>query len=594
MDIQRVREQAIAELRRKIEVSQTQGNGIGLERLLHELQAHELELQIQNEELRKTQLALERSRDAYAELFDCAPIGYLILSKVGLVTDINLTGSALLNRERKQIIGYPFEHFLAGEDRSAFRDHLLRARQERRKAVLEVRLTVGGGREALPVQLCTVPVADPADGLLFRTALIDIGERVAAEAALRETHEQLERRVVARTAELQAANEGLQAEIMERNRLAQELRRRMEELAEIDRQKDEFLAMLAHELRNPLAAIVNASELLRRGGGEDPNIRARICQVIRNQANHLTHLLDDLLDVARVTRGTIRIHMEAVDLGDIVVQAVETHRAMLDGCRHRLAVELPSRPLRVYADPIRCAQIVSNLIHNAAKFTDPGGDITVSLATENGEATVRVKDNGIGIPPESLARVFSLFTQEDQSLSRSRGGLGIGLSLVRKLVDMHGGRVEARSDGIGRGSEFTIRLPLAEPQEDPESLPAAAEAARRVLIVDGHRAFADALAALLRNIGYAVQVCYTGDEGLAAVRREPPDITLLDIGLPNLDGWEIARRLRADSALPPRGRLIALRGYGRADDSDLSAEAGSDQPPVKPMDLDRLLELLAG
>lgn len=433
--------------------------------LLHEVQVYEAELEIQNHELRVAQSALEASRDRYADLFDFSPVGYVILDGRGVIRQINLTGAAMLGRQRIELVGYPLIHFVAREDRRELLSYLRHCKRRGNAAVTaELRLLVrDDGR--LPVELYTAAKPGKEGGSEFRISMVGIAERKAAETELRRARDELECRVVERTAQLEAVNASLRAEIAERERLTEELRRRNEELAEADRHKDDFMAMLAHELRNPLSAIANAGAILKRhthGKGTE-DVCARVSQIIDRQTSHFRVMLDDLLDVARVTRGKVVLKRETVPLSEIVRQAVETHRGLIDAHHHQLSVAVTRAPVYLEADFTRCVQVIGNLLHNAAKFTPAGGRIEVAARREGGEAVVRVRDNGVGIPAELLGRIFEPFTQEDRSLARSTGGLGIGLALVRRLAEMHGGRVEAASAGPGRGSEFTVRLPVAEP-----------------------------------------------------------------------------------------------------------------------------------
>jgi PAS domain S-box-containing protein len=605
-------EKAETELQEKIEsLVPEYGNGQSLEdlrermkHLLHEVQVYEQELEIQNQELREAQAALEKSRDGYVNLFDFAPVGYVTLSDRGVIKDINLTAAGLLGRERGYLVGFPFIHFVAREDRTAFLAHLRRCRHKGGRAITDLLLDTRDG-EALPVQLYSVSALGEGAGGSIRTAITDIRERKKAEADLRRARRELERRVEKRTAELREANELLMAEIVERGRLEQELRRRMQELAEADRHKDEFLAMLAHELRNPLAAIANAGEVLRRQAGNEAGPSGRIARIIKTQAAHLQHLLDDLLDVARVTRGKIVLHKNLVEVSAIVNQAVETHRALIEGRGQRLAVTLSPNPMYLDADPTRCVQIVGNLLHNAAKFTGPGGEITLTVTREDGEAVIRVRDNGAGIPSKLIGHIFDLFTQEDRSLARSTGGLGIGLALVRRLTEMHGGRVEAASPGTGQGSEFTVRLPVANRTPEArdcselnfgesgswECATGASRTGHLVVIVDDNADYADSLGNLLEMAGYETKVFYDGGAALQFVRQHRPDIVLLDIGMPGMDGYEVARRLRAETGFENLC-LIAISGYGADEDRRRSREAGFDHHLVKPVDMDVLRGLL--
>jgi PAS domain S-box-containing protein len=384
----------------------------------------------------------------------------------------------------------------------------------------------------------------------------------------------------------------------ERQRLEEELRQRLEELAAADRTKDEFLAMLAHELRNPLAAIANAGHLLDRKGGSDPG-SGEMLAMIGRQIRHLSRLVDDLLDVSRFSRGRIELRQEPVELRRAVEGAVETARPLIEQRRHRLTVALPEEPLWIEADLTRIEQILANLLHNAAKFTEPGGEISLAAEPQGSEVLLRVRDTGAGIDPGLLPRIFDLFVQEERSLARSQGGLGIGLTLVRTLVERHGGTIEAASEGPGRGSEFRVRLPLIHPPAPPERAAAAREIREaggtpaRVLLVEDNLDAAMALGELLRIWGHPVEMAHDGVAALQAAREVRPEVVLLDIGLPGMDGYEVASRLRATPGLE-RVRLIALTGYGQEADRRRSSLAGFDHHLVKPVDLEHLRGLLAG
>jgi signal transduction histidine kinase len=368
--------------------------------------------------------------------------------------------------------------------------------------------------------------------------------------------------------------------------------RQGEELREADRRKDEFLAMLAHELRNPLAPIRNGLGILRMAG-DDRAVAQRTHDMMSRQVDHLGRLVDDLLDVSRITRGKVELRMEAVDLNAVLARAAEAARPLIDARRHRLIVTQPGRPVRVSADPTRLAQVVGNLLTNAAKYSEERGRIDLSLE-ENGEAIIRVRDTGLGIPADMLPRVFDLFTQVGRTLDRSDGGLGIGLTLVKSLVELHGGTVSAASEGPGRGSEFTVRLPKLARSETSDAGPAAAPeqiTPRRVLIVDDNPDAGDSLATLLEMTGHQVAVARSGPQGLEAAARLRPEVAVLDLGLPGMNGYELAGRLRAE----PFGRdvtLVALTGYGQEDDRRRSREAGFDHHLTKPADLDALTAIL--
>ncbi len=364
-----------------------------------------------------------------------------------------------------------------------------------------------------------------------------------------------------------------------------------EELKEASRRKDEFLAMLAHELRNPLAPVLNAVEILRRRGGADPTVAA---EVIGRQVQHMKRLLDDLLDVARVSQGKIQLRKEMLELGAVLSQAVEISRPLLDKKKQQLAIAIPARPLPVEGDPTRLAQIFANLLNNAAKYTDVGGHVSLTASAEDGQAVVRVRDDGVGMSPEMIEHAFELFTQADRSLDRAQGGLGIGLTMVKSLVQMHGGSVQASSEGLGKGSELVVRLPLcAAPEEAIAAAPASAEASRplRTLVVDDNVDGASSLALLMEMLGHEAAVAHDGPEALEMALASRPDLVLLDIGLPGMDGYEVAARLRQAGLASTV--LAALTGYGREEDLARSREAGFDHHLVKPVDISTLQKVLA-
>jgi PAS domain S-box-containing protein len=397
-------------------------------------------------------------------------------------------------------------------------------------------------------------------------------------------------------------------DVSEQRRLEDELRKHARELAEADTRKNEFLAMLGHELRNPLAPIRNAVKIMKQRGSDDPTLCwAR--DVIDQQMRQVAHLVDDLLEISRVTRGKVRLQREVVDVATIVQYAVESSRPIIDRHRHRLSIGMPSAPYLVDADPVRMAQVLSNLLNNAAKYTAEGGQIRLVVSADAGNVQFRVRDNGIGIPAEMLARVFDLFTQIDHSLDRSQGGLGLGLTLVRSLVEMHGGSVRAASDGLGKGSEFTVILPLhipgatngaAEPPLAPATAPARSAAraarntfrARKVLVVDDNYPSAKSLEMLLQIEGHEVQVVHDGPAALQAVQLHRHEVVLMDIGLPGMDGYEVARRLRQAPELDGLF-LVAITGYAEDEARRRSRDAGFDRHMVKPVDPDEILSLLA-
>ena len=364
-----------------------------------------------------------------------------------------------------------------------------------------------------------------------------------------------------------------------------------------DRRKDEFLAMLAHELRNPLAPISNAVHILQMSEKDPAKLKWAI-EVIGRQLRQLVRLVDDLLDVSRITRGKIELKIESIDATQVVAAAIETSRPFVDALEHTLTVLLPPEPLLVKGDFARVAQILANLINNAAKYTNEGGRIAVTAAREGANVVFRVRDTGIGIPADLLSSIFEPFTQIDRTLARSQGGLGIGLTLVRRLVEMQGGRVFASSDGPDQGSEFTVSLPAASPAQRAKGdsgesgRTAAAALDLCVLVVDDNHDVAESTAVLLRLAGCEVHLAHDGEEALRLVPRVRPDAVLLDIGLPRMNGYEVAERIRSD----PENRdilIVAVSGYGQQEHRLRSKQAGFDQHVVKPIDPTALSGLLA-
>jgi len=426
----------------------------------------------------------------------------------------------------------------------------------------------------LPVLVLTRPGADSADARLAVSALgnVTLLERPVRVATLVST---------VRTA------------LRARERQYQ-IRRQLAELRDADQRKDEFLATLGHELRNPLSPLITSLELLKMSGPADPGI-ARAVGVMQRQVSHLVRLVDDLLEVSRITRGLIEVQREPVNLGEVLAAAVETSRPVIEASEHRLTVSLPDEPMIVLGDGVRLTQVFANLLNNASKYTDPGGSIELELAHTEHTAFVSVRDNGIGIDREHLSSVFEMFTQVSRSDRRTQGGLGIGLTLVRSLVALHGGSVTAFSEGSGRGSTFEVRLPLAVVEA---TRPHAANGhkgftGRRMLVVDDNQDATETLQTLLESLGATVAAACNGREALAQFERFAPEVVLLDIGMPGMDGCEVARRIRA----LPAGRrtpLIAVTGWGQQEDIRRCFEAGFDHHLVKPLDVDRLWEIIVG
>lgn len=384
--------------------------------------------------------------------------------------------------------------------------------------------------------------------------------------------------------------------VLETNRDITERKDIEESLREAHRQKDEFLAMLAHELRNPLAPVRNGLHILQRANPDKTPVK-QIHAMMDRQLTKLTRIVDDLLDVARITRGQIELREETIDLVPLIVHVLEIVRYQLDSRQHKLALDLPGRPLFVKVDPTRMEQVVENLLANAAKYTPPGGHIEVSLHIVNDEAVLRVRDDGRGIGPEALPHIFDLFVQAERGLDRMEGGLGIGLTLVRRLVELHRGRVEAKSAGLGLGSEFLVYLPLWQGiDESPQDITALQSemvlVPRRVLIVDDNHDAAESTALIVSASGHTVEVAYDGPMALNIAANFKPEVALLDIGLPGMDGYELARRLRSLPGME-KALLVAISGYGTEDDRRASEEAGLDCHLVKPVDPDALAGLLA-
>jgi len=395
-------------------------------------------------------------------------------------------------------------------------------------------------------------------------------------------------------AALQQKAAALEAESNQRAVLESALRSKFDELAEVDRRKDEFLAMLGHELRNPLAPVTTALQIMRIHDGEPTRV-TRSREIIERQIAHMTRLIDDLLDVSRITRGKIELREQPLLLSSVIEQAIESSRPLIEERGHRISVDLPSEPVTFLADPARLSQVFANLLNNAAKYTDVGGRIWLRARVDGNDLVVGVKDDGPGLTQELRDYAFELFMQGPETHARARGGLGIGLTLVRRLVELHGGSVEALSDGPGRGAEFVVRLPLRLPPAPdgaaghapvPASVPR-----RRILVVDDNFDAAEALGELLRDYGHDVMTAHGGPQALDHARLHRPEIVLLDIGMPEMDGYEVAKRIRSELGLGD-ALLVALSGYGEDRHRRLAREAGFDRHVTKPVDVTKLEELL--
>jgi signal transduction histidine kinase len=408
------------------------------------------------------------------------------------------------------------------------------------------------------------------------------------EEEIRQANLQLEQRVHQRTAQLHQLNEALHEEVAERKRAEQALR-------EADRRKDEFLATLAHELRNPLAPLTAATQLI----AAEPERIEQVKQLVgtmSQQLDQLVRLIDDLVDVSRITSGKLRLRSEPAALAEFVKAAVDQSRPLIDASRHTLNILLPAEPLVVQGDNVRLAQIVSNLLINAAKYTPPGGRIDLVARRDGNDVAIAVCDNGIGIPNEMQGRIFDLFAQVDASSTRANGGLGIGLTIVKTLVEMHRGTIRATSEGPGRGSEFSVRLPLVEANAangltapadgDKQPLPVL-----RILLVDDNQSAAHMMGRLLQKLGQDVHVVNSGSDALIRVPQVTPDIIISDVAMPGMSGYDLAREIR-ELTLPCRPYLVAVTGYGQESDRQEALAAGFDRHLTKPVGVETLEQLL--
>jgi PAS domain S-box-containing protein len=421
------------------------------------------------------------------------------------------------------------------------------------------------------------------DGVaLILLSFRDITNRKRTEQALRESESRFRKLFES----MNALYESAQRDLVSRERAEAMLR-------ETDRRKDEFLAVLAHELRNPLAPIRQASAV-SRAQTATADQKAWSHAVIDRQVKHMALLLDDLLDISRVTRGTLSLRKQSTTLTSVIETAIETARPLIETKRHTLKVEIADEPARFEADPLRLSQVLSNLLTNAAKYTDSGGEIRLNAACDAETVTFSVTDNGIGIPEHALTEVFSMFSQVKSAQDRSEGGLGIGLALAKGLIELHHGSLEARSDGMGHGSQFTVKLPrkavsLAPHQSEPAMAPRSVR--RRVLIADDNHDAADSLAMLLRMEGHDVSVVYDGQQAVASIDSFRPEVAVLDIGMPELDGYEVAQRVRT-GPIGSSITLIAVTGWGQALDKSRATAAGFNHHFTKPVELEDLSGML--
>jgi PAS domain S-box-containing protein len=515
----------------------------------------DLSQQQQYEQLVVSKAALLNSEIRYRRLFETAKDGILILDTLsGKITDANPFMSELL--------GYSREHFL---DKQLWQIGLFSDKSANEAEVRKLQHDGYIRYEHLPLET-------------NRQQRVEV--EVVANAYQENQRSSIQCNI---------------RDITQRSRLEKQLQEQALALADLQRRKDEFLAMLSHELRNPLAPITNAVQLLRLHTNED-KLQLQARAIIERQVGQLTRLVDDLLEVSRITTGRIHLQQERVALNGIVECAVETVRPLMNQRKHKLTVSTSMQPIWLYADAARLEQVVVNLLTNAAKYTPDGGHIVLSVQREGDDGVLKVRDTGVGIAPELLPRIFDLFTQAERSLDRSQGGLGIGLALVQRLVEMHGGKVAVYS-ALGHGSEFVVRLPIvltAEPQSptSPAEKPRPTGPSLRVLVVDDNVDTAQSLTMLLRVAGHDVRTAFDGPTALEAALSCQPRVVLLDIGLPGLDGYEVAERLREQPAFR-NSVLIAITGYGQESDRQRSRQAGFDYHLVKPVDFARVKEILA-
>jgi PAS domain S-box-containing protein len=502
--------------------------------------------------------ALRESEVRFRTLFEQAAVGIEQVTLDGRIVGVNSKLCQMLGRDSSALLGKTCKEITHPDDwerEELLLDQLLAG--ERTSYAVEKRCLHGSGNSVW-VRLTSSLARDPEGQCLYRISLL----------------------------------EG----ITDRKRAEEQNAALLEEIRQSVYHKDEFLGMLAHELRNPLAPLRNAVHLLHLGG-EDPTVVARVRDMMDRQITHMRRLIDDLLDVSRITRGTITLNRERTDLARLVRLSTEDQRETFQNSGIELETRLPEIPVWVRGDRTRLTQVLENLLENARKFTPRGGKIEVEVVADPArqEALMQVRDTGIGIEPELLPRLFDLFTQADRSLDRSPGGLGLGLALVKRLVELHDGKVSAHSAGSNQGAEFTVRLPLEdEPMALSETRRGAVTSNRhvRVLVVEDNRDSAESLRMLLATQGYEVALAYTGTEGVEAARRARPDVVICDIGLPGMDGYAVARAIRLNPGTA-QARLIAVTGYGQNDDRARALASGFDTHLVKPADPEKLLGLLA-
>jgi len=492
----------------------------------------------------------EHARAWLAAIVDSSDDAIVSKTLDGIITSWNPAAARLFGYEPPEIVGKPVATIIPPELHGEEGEILTRLRRGERADHFETVRVAKDGRR-IDISLTISPIKDQEGAIIGASKIArDITERKRSDRLLREA----------------------------------------------DRQKDEFLATLAHELRNPLAPICAAAELLRNAKSLAPELRAATA-ILERQARHMTHLVDDLLDMSRITSGRIRLQPEPVELAELLKSVVDTHRQSAETARHQITLTTANVPVYVSGDRVRLTQIISNILHNAVKYTPPGGKIEIGLRSENRQAVVSVRDNGMGIPAEMLEHIFEPFAQLDRSYERADGGLGIGLTLAKRLIELHQGRIEASSAGRGKGTEFLIHLPtIAAVPVKAASAPhrhrhPEFSASCRVLIADDNHDAAVSLSMLLQAMGHDTRVVHDGIEALEEAELFRPDVVLLDIGMPRLDGYETARRL-ASRPWAARTQIVAVTGWGQETDRQRAKEAGFHRHLVKPVDLDALREVI--
>jgi PAS domain S-box-containing protein len=521
-------------------------NADEVRRLLHELDVHQIELEMQNEELFRSRVDAELALERYTELFDFAPIGYALLQASGGIVELNHAGARILGQDRASLVGQPFESLIEPRDRVAFAAMLVEALQ---------------GDDVVTRELSSTPT----NTLVMRAFALRRRQTGVLVSFTDVTDER------ARAIRLEASERALR---------------------EADRRKDEFLAVLSHELRNPLTPLRNGLFVLTNGASEGQSARA--LTIMDRQLDHLTRLIDDLLDVTRITRGKVELRRAAVDLAELVRHTIEDHRAGFETAGIAVEADIAGGEFPLDADEARIVQVVTNLLHNAQKFTERGGRLVVVLRGRFNGVELSMRDTGVGIAPEIIEHVFEPFIQAPQTAPRPAGGLGLGLAMVKGLVELHGGAAKIESAGVGRGTQVTLWFPLLKVARpcDPIRAPGLSRS-RRVLVIEDNVDAADSLRLALALAGHEVEVAHDGPSGLTLAKSFHPDIVMCDIGLPGMDGYSVARALRDDDELHDV-YIAAISGYARPEDITQAQEAGFDQHVAKPLSGDKLERIFAG